>query len=118
MGRAEARSAGINRPDGVTRSFQVRRYKVEPSEAVFARDLFAKNDVRSALLDEPVDGGPEVPLVIKPAAFASRAERLAGARGGPERSVVRPSGVAGGPAPHADSGEGVKLRELSNIVRL
>jgi hypothetical protein len=30
----EARSAGIDRPDGVTRSFQVRRNKVEPSERV------------------------------------------------------------------------------------
>jgi len=34
MRRAEARSAGIDRPDGVARSFQVSVYKVEPTEAV------------------------------------------------------------------------------------
>ena len=33
--RTEARSAGINRPAGVTRTFQVSLYKVEPSKAVF-----------------------------------------------------------------------------------
>jgi len=45
-GRAEARSAGIRRPDGVTLSFQVRRNKVEPSEPVFRRNLLAKDMLR------------------------------------------------------------------------
>lgn len=111
--RAEARSAGISRPDGVARSFQVRAYKVEPSEAVLACNLLAKNDRRAALFDEPVEGGPKVPLVSKPAAFACRAEGLARARAGPDRPVVGPSGAAQGVGPDADAGEEVDLGELS-----
>jgi len=79
MGRAEARSAGIDRPAGVTRAFQVSLYKVEPSKAVFACNLFAKHCDRSALFDEMEERGPQVPLVSKPATLACRAERLAGA---------------------------------------
>jgi hypothetical protein len=51
--RPEARSAQIRRPDGVTRSFQVRRNNVEPSKAVFGRNLLAKDCVRAALANEP-----------------------------------------------------------------
>jgi hypothetical protein len=48
----DARSAQIQRPDGVSLAFQVSVYKVEPSEAVLARNLLAKDDARSALADE------------------------------------------------------------------
>lgn len=58
MGRADARSAEIDRPAGVGRSFQVSLYKVEPSEAVLARNLLAKDDARAALSDEMVEGRP------------------------------------------------------------
>ena len=50
--RPEARSALIERPEGVVRTFHVRLYKVEPSKPVRARNLFAKNDVRAALFDK------------------------------------------------------------------
>jgi len=56
--RPEARSAGIRRPDGVTRSFQVSRNNVEPSKPVFARNLLAKDCVRRALANEPEPCGP------------------------------------------------------------
>jgi hypothetical protein len=46
------RAAGINRPDGVALSFQVVTYKIEPVEAVLARNLLAKPDVRASLADE------------------------------------------------------------------
>jgi hypothetical protein len=75
--RAEARRAGIDRPAGVRRIFQVSLYKVEPSEAVLCRNLLAKHNPRSALADEVVESGPQVPLVSKPISFACRAERLA-----------------------------------------
>jgi hypothetical protein len=52
MRRAEARSAEIGRPEGVSRAFQVSRYKVEPSEAVAARNLLAKDDSRAARVDQ------------------------------------------------------------------
>jgi hypothetical protein len=58
MGRADARSAEINRPAGVARSFQVSLYKVEPAEAVLARNLLAKDDWRAALADEVVESRP------------------------------------------------------------
>ena len=56
--RPEARSAGIDCPAGVARSFQVSRYKVEPSEAVLACNLLAKDDWRAALFDKPVEVRP------------------------------------------------------------
>jgi hypothetical protein len=74
--RTDARSAEIDRPAGVSRCFQVRLYKVEPTEAVFACNLFTKDNVRAALADEVVEGWPQVPLIIKPCSFACRAERL------------------------------------------
>jgi hypothetical protein len=54
----DARSAGIDRPAGVSRSFQVSLYKVEPSEAVLACNLFSNDDWRAALRDEPMEGWP------------------------------------------------------------
>jgi hypothetical protein len=54
MGRADARRAHIDTPEGVTRSFHVSLYSVEPSESVLARNLFAKDKVRAALIDEMV----------------------------------------------------------------
>jgi hypothetical protein len=65
MRRTDARSAEIDRPAGVARVFQVSVYKVEPSEAVFRRNLFTKDNVRSALADEVVKRGPQVPLISK-----------------------------------------------------
>jgi len=56
--RADARSAGIGRPDGVARCFQVSVYKVEPSEAVLARNLLSNNDVRTVLSNEMVESRP------------------------------------------------------------
>jgi hypothetical protein len=52
MRRTDARSAQICRPDGVALAFQVSVNKVEPSEAVLARNLLSKDDERLALLDE------------------------------------------------------------------
>ena len=77
MRGTEARSAGIERPDGVVRTFHVSRYKVEPSEAVLACNLFAKNDVRAALRNEAEEVGPEVPLVFGAATLSGDAEWLA-----------------------------------------
>jgi hypothetical protein len=42
--RADARSAQICRPEGVARCFHVSVYKVEPTEAVLACNLLAKDD--------------------------------------------------------------------------
>jgi len=117
--RAEPRSAGIGRPDGVSLVFQVSRYKVEPFEAASVRNLFAKHwdSAMLAVREEVQEGGPEVPLVSKPASLASRAERLAGEAGGPDRPVVVPPASPESEAPGPDAGEEMALREPSNVMR-
>jgi hypothetical protein len=45
--RTVPRSAGIRRPDGVIRSFQVSRNNVEPSKSVFRRNLLANDMLRA-----------------------------------------------------------------------
>lgn len=88
--RTDARSAQIGRPDGVLRAFQVSPNKVEPSEAVFARNLLSKHNWRPALRQEVKERWPQMPLVIKPQPLACRAERLAGATARPNSTIVRP----------------------------
>jgi hypothetical protein len=85
----DARSAQIGRPNGVTRTFQVRANKIQPHESFFIRNLLAKDNWRAALLDEVKPEGPEVPLVSKPAAFACRGERLARTASRPNRAINR-----------------------------
>jgi hypothetical protein len=109
VGRTDATSRDRTRPNGVTHSFQVIRYKVEPSPSSLARNLLSKNDWRSALVDEPLPSGPYVPLVIKPLSFACRAERLAWAGSGPDGAGVGPACVPEGVGPDSDSSEEVVL---------
>lgn len=116
MRRAEARSASIDRPDGVVRAFQVSVYKVEPSEAVLACNLLAKDDVRATLRDETEEVGPEVTGVVETSAFAGGAERLTWTRAGPNRTLVTPPGAAERVAPDADPGEEVALGIASEVI--
>lgn len=118
MRGATARRAGIDSPEGVARCFHVSRYKVEPAEAVLARNLLSKNVVRTALADEVEEGGPKVPLIIKPAAFACRAERLAWTRSGPHRTIIRPAGETERVGPDSDAGEEVALSKSRKLIWL
>lgn len=77
MRSADARRAEIERPAGVTRSFQVSLYKVEPAEPILARNLLSKEDWRAADLDEAEPIGPQMSVVAESATLASTAERLA-----------------------------------------
>jgi len=115
--RADARSAQISRPDGVSRCFHVSAYSVEPAEAVLARNLLSKDDCRAALVDEHVESGPEVALVGKSGSLSGGAEGLAGAGAGPDGPVVGPSGEAEGVAPDADAGEEVALGVTLEVAR-
>jgi hypothetical protein len=115
--RPDARSAEIDSPEGVTRCFHVRLNKVEPTEAVLACNLLAKDNWRAALADEPEEVGPEVAVVCGSFALARRAERLAGAGAGPHGPVVGPSGEAQGVAPDADTGKEVALRKPPEVFR-
>ena len=117
MRGADARSAQIDSPNGVPRCFQVNVYSVEPAEAVLARNLLSKDNWRAALVDEHVENGPEVALVVKAFALAGGAEGLAGAASGPDGPVVGPSGEAEGVAPDADTGEEVALGVAAQVCR-
>lgn len=107
--RTDARSRERHRPEGVRQGFHVIVYKVDPSVCVFARNLLSKNDWRAALFDEVVPRRPEVPLVIKRKSFACRAERLARAGTGPNRSIVWPAGMPQRVRPDADAGKEMAL---------
>lgn len=88
MRSTEARSAEIERPDGVTRSFQVSENNVEPSKAVRARNLLTKDERRAALADETEPCGPEVSLVVESSALAGIAKWLAGTGSCPYRHII------------------------------
>ena len=107
--RADAASREIDRPAGVTLTFQVIEYKVEPRPAVRSRNLLAKDDWRIEDADKLEPGGPEVALVAEPATLSGGAEGLARAAACPDGAVVRPSGEAQGVGPHSDPGEEMQL---------
>jgi hypothetical protein len=116
--RPDARSAQIRSPKGVTRSFQVSAYSVEPLEAVMATNLLAKNDWRAAFLDELEPVRPEMPFVVDPATEAGVTERLTGARACPDFFVVRPAREPERVAPERDAAEKVCLRLPFEVFRL
>jgi hypothetical protein len=75
--RADARSAQIGGPDGISRSLQVSSYSGEPFESIAACNLLAKDHWRAALGDEAEKIGPKVPLILGPPSLAGGTERLA-----------------------------------------
>jgi hypothetical protein len=85
---ADARSAQIRRPDGVTLSFQVIVYKVKPGKGKRARNLLSSKNWRAALADEAEELGPEVALVVEAFASPGDAEPLAGTASGPDWTLV------------------------------
>ncbi len=117
MRSADARSAEIDRPDGVARTFQVSVNKVEPREAVSARNLLSHDEARTALADEAEELGPEVAVVVEAAALASCAEWLAWAGAGPDRNSSGPSGEPQGEVPSPDASEEMHALEPGEIHR-
>lgn len=110
----EPRSAQIARPEGVTRTFQVSRYKIEPVER--ARNLLSKDDCRAALADKLEPDRPEVAIVVEPLLLSGGTEGLAGAGSSPHRNVICPSGPSESMAPHSDACEEMALREASKVI--
>jgi hypothetical protein len=116
--RADARSAQIGRPCGVSRFFQVSANKVEPTEAVLARNLFSKDNWRAALLDKSVELWPKVAFIGEPSSFSCGAKRLAGTRPGPNSAVVWPACEAKGQPPSPDTGEEMALIVADEVFRI
>lgn len=115
MRGADARSAGIDRPDGVARSFQVSLNSVEPLKAVRARNLLAKDDWRTALTDEIEQNWPEVTLIDESLSPAGCRERLARATRRPYGRIIGPIGQAQCVAPHTDSSERMELGRMDDV---
>ena len=90
----------------------------KPGLTGWSDDILRFYSWRPALGDEPVERGPEMPLVSSPAAFACRAERLAWAASCPDGAVVWPSGAPQGITPSADSGKEMALCVFSDIIGL
>ena len=114
---ADARSRDTDRPDGVTDTFHVIRYSVEPAVSNRCFNLLTKDDWRATLADKSMPGWPEVAIVGPAFAFAGRAERLTGAGAGPNRSIVRPPCVSQGERPDSDAGEKMALLISSKVIR-
>jgi hypothetical protein len=118
MGRADARSAQICRPDSVTQFFQISRYSIEPFTSVFAARLFAKDDCRATLVDEGVELRPEVPFVFLTAAFTGTRNRLTRHTCGPDAFGIRDSREPEGFCPSGNSGKEMTLPVLNKVFCL
>ena len=117
MRGGNARSAEICRPDGVTRTFQVIRYKVEPLKGSFCGNLFAKDCCRLAGSDEPEPCRPEMAFVVEALVRAGVREGLAWAGPRPDGAIVRPASLPEREAPAADAGEEVDLGVWFEVIR-
>lgn len=117
---ADARSRQYRRPEGVTASFQVRLNKVEPAEAVSARNLLSKDCWRDAdeiliLAEEVEPDRPEVSSVVEAPTLSCGAKGLAGAASRPNGSIIWPASESEGMTPNSDAREGVELRVRANV---
>jgi len=103
--RADARSAQIGGPHGISRSLQVTAHSGDPFEPSRARNLLCKEHWRSALGDEPEKSGPKMPWIMFASSRTGGAERLAGRRSSPDLQVVGP------PGPFQSEGPAAQARE-------
>jgi hypothetical protein len=109
VGSADARSAQIGTPEGISITLQVSTNSGEPLPAILSRNLFSKDRCRAALGDEAVKSGPEVSFVDMALPESRDRKRLTWTASGPDGSIVGPSRRSEGMAPDADSGEEVML---------
>jgi hypothetical protein len=96
--------------------FQVSENSVEPAPSNCRFNLLTKDCCRTALGDERKPRRPQVTLVIECRALAGGAERLAGTRACPNRSVIAPSGKPESEGPSSDPCEEMTLRVSGEIV--
>jgi hypothetical protein len=116
--RADTVCSQYDRPDGVTRAFQVVAYKVEPTFGNCATNLLAKDSLRAALADEIEPHGPQMPFVVESTTFPRRGPWLAGRRSGPNvAKLIGDSGLPERERPSASPGEKVASAIASQIVR-
>lgn len=107
--------AQYRRPDGVAFSLQVCRNKIEPAPSNRRFNLFAKDDVRTALADEPEPFRPKVTGVLMRLLSAGCAEGLTGTGAGPDGAGIVPAGEPEGITPAADPSEEVALGKSADV---
>jgi hypothetical protein len=73
---ADARSAQICGPEGMSQHFHVSSYSGAPFAPKRARNLLSKDNCRAALGDEAVKSGPQVSFVGMAFALSSARKRL------------------------------------------
>lgn len=117
MRGADTRSRKHRSPDVVTTSVEIKVNSGEPGQALRASDLFTNDDRRPDGVDEPMELGPEVALVLDAEALPGDAERLAGTGTAPPPIVVGKPGEPPGKSPPADAGEEMTGVESSEVHR-
>lgn len=116
---AVASSWGICRRAGVTCVFQVIEYSVEPREAVTARNLFSKDDLRFSELNEAVEDGPKVSIVVESGTLPGLREGLAWQAGGPGGEAGSwPARLLESVGPDTCAGEKVANVAANDVLRL
>jgi hypothetical protein len=114
---ADARSAQIGGPEGISHSFQVSAYSGEPFPAILVRNLLSSDHWRVALGDEAVKSGPEVSLIGMASARSSARKRLTRTGTAPDGSGVGPSSEPKSKWPSADSSEEMALDIALEVIR-
>lgn len=115
MRRTDAVCAQYRRPDGVAFSLQVCRNSIEPAPSNRGFNLFANDDVRMALADEPDPFRPKVTAVRMCRLSTGGAEGLTGTASGPDGEGIVPSGEPESVGPAADPGKEVALVETAEV---
>jgi len=105
--RADARSAQIGGPAGISCAFQVSTNSGEPLAPILSRNLLSKDRCRPALGDEAVKSGPEVSFVGMAFVLSCARNRLT--RAGTSPDWFAPAGEAKGKRPASDAGEEMAL---------
>lgn len=125
MWRPDAVCAEYCSPEGVTRSFQVCAYSIDPdgmfdfsrasnlsdsfSDDCRTRNLLSENEVGLALADESVEDGPEMSLIGLGESSTGDREWLAWTGSGPDAAILGPPRKLEGEAPSGDPGKEVTL---------
>ena len=117
MGRADARSAQIGSPAGISQIFQVSAYSGEPFTSILARNLFSKDRCRPALGDERVKSGPQVSFVGMAFALSRARKRLTRTGASPDAAIIGPACKSERVGPAADARKEMALRKICKFVR-
>ena len=91
--------AQYRRPNGVTFSFQVCLYSIEPPKPNRSLNLLPNQDDRATLADEIEEHGPKVAFIGSATLLTASAPRLAGQGSAPDGLTVWPSSETQGLRP-------------------